>query len=319
MAVSGKYASDDTTEADRPLNAESGRKCVRNIQSYPILSTEWIVLVDQLKQLTRLVQLEGRMPANTRVSETLGRNTDSDGTLWDQEAHENAVRILVEEAKVNLCLRMMSDYKAWQYDAARRATSMREAQALYDLNEAQLEQKCKIFEESLGLLLMKAFQHVETLQLMDIPMLIEHLAVIFTRAQGCDSSGKTQEVLVTYYFSSLMKHAEALNNKELLAKTRELNIVHLAAHHLLQCPLGDVALAGAEGFASLADNEDFQTEWTTFFINEHGQLCPEKKARFNLLEENIVKVILENSPEKKRDLRPLTDFFNTLRRAYGEA
>merc|ERR1711924_409394 len=99
------------------------------------------------------------------------------------------------------------------------------------------------------------------------------------------------------------------------------------------CPLGDVALAGAEGFASLADNEDFQTEWTTFFINEHGQLCPEKKARFNLLEENIVKVILENSPEKKRDLRslymeragwytlklrPLTDFFNTLRRAYGE-
>ena len=44
MAVSGKYASDDTTEADRPLNAESGRKCVRNIQSYPILSTEWIVL-----------------------------------------------------------------------------------------------------------------------------------------------------------------------------------------------------------------------------------------------------------------------------------
>ena len=46
---------------------------------------------------------------------------DSEGTLWDQddlcaallpwltqvckETHENAIRILVEEAKVNLCLR----------------------------------------------------------------------------------------------------------------------------------------------------------------------------------------------------------------------
>ena len=52
-----------------------------------------------------------------------------------QESHENAIRILVEEAKVNLCLRtsavclhgelierMMSDFKKWQYSAEKQTT-----------------------------------------------------------------------------------------------------------------------------------------------------------------------------------------------------
>lgn len=328
MASAAKYAQEDAGESERPLRvcAEAGRKCVRNIQQYPILSVEWIALVDSLKQLTRLVQLEGRMPANTKVSEAAGRNMDSDGTLWDQESHENAIRILVEEAKVNLCLRMMSEYKQWQYDAARRQRTMAEAVAAYEFNEYQLDQKCKQFEEALGILLKQAFQHVETLQLMDIPMLIEHLSLVFQKASAARSpefpahGSKMQETLVTYYFSSLMKHAEELNNGELLAKAREQNIVLLAAHHVLtspsECPK-EVNMAAAEGFAALADNEDFRTQWQDFFQNEHGQLDLAKKDLFMQLDDRVVQEVLKDCPEKKKDIRPLIDFFNTVKRAYG--
>jgi hypothetical protein len=328
MASAAKYAHEDAGESERPLRvcAEAGRKCVRNIQQYPILSVEWIALVDSLKQLTRLVQLEGRMPANTKVAEAAGRNQDSDGTLWDQEAHENAIRILVEEAKVNLCLRMMTEYKMWQYNPAERTRTMTEAVAAYEFNELQLEQKCRMFEESLGVLLMKAFQHVETLQLMDIPMLIEYLTQMYSKCEQTRQpeqpphGGKVQETLVTLYFSSLMTHAEELNNGELLAKAREQNLVQWAAHHVLNTSSeiqGEVLLAAAQGFAALADNEDFRTHWEQFFLNEHGQLDLGKKDTFMLLEDRVANEVLKTSPEKKRDLRPLLDFFNEIRRKYG--
>lgn len=326
MTSAAKYAHEDANETDRPMKvcAEAGRKCVRNIQQYPVLSAEWIALVDSLKQLTRLVQLEGRMPANAKVSEAAGRNPDSDGTLWDQEAHENAIRILVEEAKVNLCLRMMKEFKMWQCDPSLKASTMAEAIQAYEFTELQLEQKCRMFEESLGVLLKQAFQHKETLQLMDIPMLIEHLAICFTNAiqtrtpDAPPTGAKTQETLVTFYFASLMKHAEELNNGELLAKAREQNLVELAATHALcsnsECQK-EVLMAASEGFAALADNEDFSTNWQTFFVDQTGQPDNAKKDLFLRLEVSVAGEVLKQYPDKRKDIRPLLDFFNQVRRS----
>lgn len=320
---------DDGGEGDRSMRvcAEAGRKCVRNIQLYPVLSAEWIALVDSLKQLARLVQLEGRMPGDPKVSDIQGRASGS-GTLWDQEGHENAVRILVEEAKVNLCLRMMREFKAWQYDPAARQQRMQEASAAYGLTEAQLDSKCRTFEESLGLLLWKAFQHVETLQLMDIPLLLDYLAEVLgwmITARTADTPpapGKVQETLVTHYFSSLMKHAEALNNSELLARARERGLLHAETDHLLndrsECQ-EEVLLEAAIGYSALADNEDFRTQsvWQSFFTDEYGRPDHVKKDLFLQLEERMLGKVLEADPDKKRDLRPLIDFFKQVRLRLG--
>jgi hypothetical protein len=296
---------------------------VRNIQQYPVLSSEWVALVDSLKQLARLVQLESRMPANTKVSEAFGRNADSEGTLWDQEAHENAIRILVEEAKVNLCLRMMTEYKRWQYTPAERQRSMQEGMAMLQMNEVQLEQKCRMFEESLGVLLMRAFQHKETLQLMDIPMLIEHCCLVFERASTVPkpvdlATAKTQETLAPYYFSSLMKHAEDLNNAELLAKSLETNLIFLAARHVCgEYSAAEFQVAAAEGFADLANNEDFQPMWQRFFTDPStGAVDPEKKDLFVVyLQQNVVDTVLAKYPDKRARLRPLLDFIKTISRS----
>merc|ERR1719382_1209476 len=140
--TAAKYVSDEVEPAgDRSLRVctDAGRKCVRNIQQYPILSVEWLALVDSLKQLLRLVQLEGRMPANSRVADVAGRNAESEGTLWDQEVSESAIRILVEEAKVNLCLRVMNEYKQWQYNASEMQSTKALAMQQHDLSESHIE------------------------------------------------------------------------------------------------------------------------------------------------------------------------------------
>mmetsp|Transcript_91088 Transcript_91088/g.253616 ORF Transcript_91088/g.253616 Transcript_91088/m.253616 type:complete len:328 (+) Transcript_91088:63-1046(+) len=322
-AAAAKYAHEDVAESERPLKvcAEAGRKCVRNIHQYPVLSVEWIALVDSLKQLTRLVQLEGRMPVNAKVVESAGRNQDSEGTLWDQEAHENAIRILVEEAKVNLCLRMMNDYKKWCYDPELKAGTIKQASQAFEYSDVQLQSKCSQFEESLGMLLWRAFVHVETLQLMDIPLLIEHCTLVLEACQGMTAPGtfdpKEQEMVVMYYFSSLMKHAEALNNSELLAKAKEFRLVHLATNHVLahvdEYP-PDLLFSVADGFAALSDNEDFRTIWEEFFANADGQPDVEAKNNFLLLEEKLTDRLIKDNPECKKEVRPLLDFFKTVTR-----
>lgn len=319
--MSGKYAHEEGADAERPVKvcAEAGRKCVRSIHQYAILSVEWLTMVESLKQLNRLVQLEGRMPVNSKVADIQGRNGDSDGTLWDQEAHENAIRILVEEAKVNLCLRMMHDFKRWQSTPTENRASMASASQALEKGDMQLEQKCLQFEEFLGLLLMRAFQHVEALQLMDVPLLIEHCAMVLTNckhlalsASSVNPSLKMQETLVLYYFSSLMKHSEELNNTELLAKTREHNLINLVINRLLGTaqwlPI-DVFVGVAEGFAALTNNEDFRTDWESFFEDRQAI------ARFLELEEKLANVVLKEFPAKKKDIRPLLDFFNVLKRS----
>lgn len=314
--MAGKYVNEDSVESERPLKvcAEAGRKCVRSIHQYQILSAEWIALVDSLKQLARLVQLEGRMPTNPKVLETQGRDRDSEGTLWDQETHENAIRILVEEAKVNLCLRMMNDYKTWEFNPLEKQASMEGAIQAYDYTSAQLEQKCAQFEECLGVLLRRAFMHVETLQLMDIPLLITHIELVLRHAVAAPDLGdpKMQSTLALYYFASLTKHAEALNNGELLAKVQETHLVELAVTHYQRfCEqlAPELKLYFAEGLAAMADNEDFQPQWEHFFTEEGS------KQNFLHLETTLSGPLLEEKPDRRRDLRPLLDFYRTIQRS----
>lgn len=327
--AAARYVQDDFGEGDedRPVKVcvEAGRKCVRAIFQHAILSPEWMQLVESLRQLTRLVHLEGRMPANSKVLESAGRNKDSHGTLWDQDENENAIRILVEEAKVNLCLRMLKDFKAWQYNTEERDGTKEQAMRAYEFTSAQIEQKCKQFEECMGILLWRALTHVETLQLMDIPLLIDHCAMVLNHCQSCrtdrlEVSPNHQEVIVIRYVASLLKHAEALNNSELLARVRELRLFPLAVSHALlhagsEYP-EDLAMELCLGLASLYDNEDFNTDWITFFQGPSG-VEEEQLSAFMSLKTEVVDPMLAQDPERKRTLRPLTDFFNAVSRKTG--
>lgn len=323
-----KYVKDDATDDARDnvkMRAEAYRRCVRSIRLHPVLSAEWLGLCDSLDQLARWAQLEVLKPADSKVTDLQGRN-DSGGTLWDQEQQENTIRILVEEAKVNLCVRMMNDYKQWQYSQYSSGVDMvaaiREASKTLSLSESQIELKTTLFEESLGMLLARSFMHVETLQLTDIQLLIEHCVMVFEackgdRADAASRNLKSQETLVLYYFSSLMKHAEALNKPELLGKTRDSGFIRLAVDHVLSRAASyppEVLTVVCEGFVGLSDNEDFKTDWATFFTAPDGSPDKESKSAFLTLEEILVEPLIKDTPDKKKDVRPLLDFFRTIQR-----
>lgn len=272
------------------------------------------------------------MPTDVHVGNLHGRDNSSSGTLWDQESHENAIKILVEEAKVNLCLRMMNDFKIWQYSrggdpsqdettTTTRATISCEG----GLSEAAIEQKCHHFEEALGLLLTRSLAHVEALQLMDIPLLIEHIALVLNqcdihRTDKLNCSPKEQEFVVMYYFSSLMKHSEALNSTEVMAKSRDFRLLPLAAAHVVLHATTEyndtLRQEVAMGFAALCDNEDFRTSWATFFEGDDGQLDTTTCERFLRLQV-LTDEIISKDPSKRRELRPLTDFFNVVQRRFS--
>jgi hypothetical protein len=321
QTILSKYQHTDHETSERPIKVavDASRKCVRNIRVCKVLSPEWSGLVDSLVQLAGLVQLEGQMPANTKVVETQGRNKDSKGTLWDQERHENAIRILVEEAKLNLCLRMMNEHKSWQHPAEKRESTLSDASSTYDMSRETLEKKCTQFEESGGFLMCRSFMHVEALQLMDIPLLIEHIAMVLVKSNEKSIADenfrlmpKTQEVVVLHYFSSLMKHAELLNNEEVLAKTRETGLVSLVTRHCIrhfdQIP-SEILSVVLDGFSCLADNEDFGGSWDGFFLEEAD------RTAFLRLEAMAVVPAIKENPSRKRDLRPLLDFFKVIARS----
>jgi hypothetical protein len=312
-----------TDQAGFKVNAEAGRKCVRAIYQYPILSKDWSILVEHLRQLARLVTLEGRMQPDEKVAATQGRNSDSGGTLWDQEAQEHAIRILVEEAKVNLCLRMISEYKKWSYEPTRQS-SVKHGAAVLGVSEAQLEMMCLQYEETLGLLLERAFEHVETLQLIDIPLLVEHVAMVLdvTMKAGIDltcASKGSQEYQALHYFASLMRHSEALKKPELLARARDFQLIPLVTQHILrhaQNYTPEITANLCKGLAAMADNEDFNTEWEEFFLLD-GAPDRDAVASFVQLEAVLVSPLLETHRDPaaaRRELRPLLDLFKKMSR-----
>merc|ERR1712232_736826 len=104
-----------------------------------------------------------------------------------------------------------------------------------------------------------------------------------------------QETVVLYYFSSLMQHAEQLNNSEVLAKLKELNIVPLLIRHALTYSESyslDILKVVTEGLNALTNNEDFDTDWRGFFPHE-GDM-----QQFQQLESKVAEKVLTAQPEK---------------------
>uniref|UniRef100_A0A6U6J8M2 Uncharacterized protein n=1 Tax=Zooxanthella nutricula TaxID=1333877 RepID=A0A6U6J8M2_9DINO len=323
-ATALKYMLDD----DAPRESKPGdmthqcRGLVRSIQHHPILTREWLELTGSLRMLARIVQRDLSRAGDAAAPDVAGRDSASAGTLWDQGTSETAVRTLVEEAKVSLCLRMMHDFKAWDFDQRERAETLARAMQAHDLHEARAEQACRSFEQSLGVLLWRAFAHVETLQLTDIPLLIEHCALVLDHCDrhvdtNLDATVSLQDTIVLFYVSSLFTHAEALNNSEVLRRTRDsallpLLVSHIRRHAKLRYP-PELAFDVAKGLAALCDNEDFHTEFSTFF---DGSFDPDQVRAFLELEDSLVAPLLEADKDRevRKVLRPLTDFLSKLRK-----
>jgi hypothetical protein len=83
---------------------------VRSFGDYKLLSVDWLKMAESLQQVSNVAYMEKHMPSNDSNA-AAAQGKKSEGTLWDQQKDELAIRILLEEGKLNLCLRTLQHFK----------------------------------------------------------------------------------------------------------------------------------------------------------------------------------------------------------------
>mmetsp|Transcript_20590 Transcript_20590/g.55516 ORF Transcript_20590/g.55516 Transcript_20590/m.55516 type:complete len:329 (-) Transcript_20590:307-1293(-) len=229
------------------------RKHVRKLDSCPPLSKEWLAMIDSLLHISNIAMMEHRLPRE-----------DDSATLWEGE--ELTVRFLLEEGKLNLCLRLMHDFKKYQRTQNEGGQATAAAATAAEMDAATLQQRALVFEQALSVLLKCAFEHVEPLQTVDMPELVEHCAEVLdhcaSRAPGDVEFTRTQESAVPLYLASVAKRLEALDESRVMAliKGRAIfpRILRYASVHgeVLQAEAIDACAAFAN---AILETEDYAT------------------------------------------------------------
>eukprot|EP01036_Dinobryon_divergens_P033940 gene33940-43848_t len=104
MAKVDRYSAKETVDELEALSerlAADLRKQIRAMANYPILSDQWSDMADVLGRVAHVSEMEAKLPA-----------PKNDATLWETE--ELALRYLLEDGKLNLCLRNLIEFKQYQ-------------------------------------------------------------------------------------------------------------------------------------------------------------------------------------------------------------
>jgi hypothetical protein len=175
-------------------------------------------MTDKLVYVTDVAMREQRLP----------RKADA-GTLWDRD--ELTVRFLLEEGKLNLCLRLMVEYSQFTRSPGYSATVQQVASEMA-VDKKVIENRLQNFEHAMGMLLSCAFKSVESLQTIDMPLLLEHIKDVLNSFKLRDElpSGdleKRQESLVISYINSIFRYLEELPEDRIMELVEEYDVIGL--------------------------------------------------------------------------------------------
>eukprot|EP00771_Trimastix_marina_P000077 gnl/Trimastix_PCT/1080.p1 GENE.gnl/Trimastix_PCT/1080~~gnl/Trimastix_PCT/1080.p1 ORF type:complete len:615 (-),score=143.02 gnl/Trimastix_PCT/1080:154-1998(-) len=304
MASLGRYQSrsDHTESLATELSQDLVRQ-IRGLDLVPVLSEAWIGLVERVQRIASIALMEQHLPG-----------AEKDSTLW--EVDQLTVRYLVEESKLNMCLRGMADYFQVKIRAFEsNMESIQPAAEAHRMDVAELRARMEQFEFSMGLLLECAFQRIEALQIVDMHLLLEHMhhALLFAQTPGIMAHysliDKSQPVLCTLYLFDILSKIDNLSNdSSILSSIAERKILpliggFLSANHLrMKAPFVQVAL---HAIVIVLDHECF--DQNMYFGDA------ENRDMFLLLQP-IVNQFLVTHPTCRSKLLPLTDMLKRLAR-----
>lgn len=113
--MSGKrvkgYVIDASPEEEIDNLIVNIEQSVKRIQVCPVLSDEWLVVATEIEKLSNLSALEES--SNEAKSEenlqVLGKSEND--TLWDTRKRMETLRIIVEQSKTNILIRLIKEFK----------------------------------------------------------------------------------------------------------------------------------------------------------------------------------------------------------------
>ncbi|ETV71902.1 hypothetical protein H257_13032 [Aphanomyces astaci] len=262
------------------------RNHIRFLGDYPVLSAEWREMARNMMRFGEISEMERHMPKQDNA------------TLW--ECEELALRYILEDGKLNLCLRLLVEYKDYEHGISQR-----------DL-DPEAKELISQFERGLGVMLKNAWLHVEALQTTDLPLLLEYVAGVLTFCEEEPAYVEkkdlvdSQEILVVYYLHGLLKQLEHISEDRVMPLVLEKQLFALLASHIQRHwkSFSDTdVIVACEVLALLCDTEDFQTHGPSYVSS--AQTCRDLRA----IQEDILDGLMEDLDMRKK-LRPLLDVVN---------
>jgi len=230
---------------------------IRLIKDCPVLSDAWCEMADFVGRIKSITDIEAALPKE-----------DESQTMW--EGDELALRYVMEEGKLNLCLRTLVAFRESSYGDR----TDNEAKDCHD--RSYRTQKLDAFEIGMGGLLRNAWAHDEAVQTTDLPLLVGYIAGVLRDAcdnerMNRDDITQRQEVSSLHYLRHLCRHIDRLPRSTTLAKDERIveRVVSFLDAHADKLPKDDLLVA-CQALSELIDSEDFQTF--------EEQYLPEKAA-----------------------------------------
>lgn len=282
VSYESKSDVDSIEELSKKLTADL-RKHIRALGPYPVLTDKWNAMATSLGRIASISEMERNLPKDK-----------AEATLW--ECEELALRYLLEDGKLNLCLRLLEEYRVVQKEVLSGARTLTEERAEY----------MSKFEQGIGVLLKNAWMHSEALQTTDLPLLISHIADILAEAAEREyetSQEGAQPAVVLHYVLAIATHLESIDESRIMPLLLDGHVFKNAALHVAknfkQLPEGDYQ-AAAFALAKLADSEEFGThpdryvedddcraalvQWKSLFISEMRREMEVRRAIRPLLD-----------------------------------
>ena len=245
----GNNSADDLEDLSNRLSSDL-RRNIRQLGSYPLFSRGWL----------SMAEICGRI-ASVSDRESLLSSSKDDGTLWETE--EQALRFILEDGKLNVCLRSMIEFKECH-------CNIDNENSINPLIE--YKSQCDQFEQGLGSVLKNAWNHIEAIQTTDVTSLIDYIANVLIAPSknqlllkiitSNDDLYKRQEVLVFYYLCSILKGADDLGENRIMPSIRQRKVFMLAVKmidliHTKVLPVH--VLKMIESLSLLVETEDYST------------------------------------------------------------
>lgn len=270
------------------------REHIRRFHYRPLLSEEWLKMSDSINQVAEVAFMEMTIPFDsTNKKGQLGRKAD--GTLWDQEEEQLAITILLEEGKINLCLRLLREYSEAFKSEKQAAALIAKAAKKTNRTVKNVSNLAVAFEKGIGIIIHLSLEHVEVVQILDTTALIQHIGEILDNApsrmhhwRGQTSSkfdvdflgvDKFQESVVIHYLANLVKHLEELDEDKTMGVLDQYQIITKMVAHCLTFQQIDQNGVKADFYASgllflqrVIDSEAFQAEPEVFAVGNTRKL-----------------------------------------------
>jgi len=195
--------------------------------------------------------------------------------------------MVLEEGKLNLILRCLREYKVTQRNLLSQPEFRTSLLAKVGKDEGEIGGAEIIFEAGLGTILNLCLQAIESLQTLDLPLLVQHSAEVMAYAQDpgpqpqleaamAEHPGLLQEDRIPLYIRALLANLDHINEDRTLELIEHHGILTgLASHILHYAPSGALspaaASAGLEALSRIVETDAFTTHPEAFLPSTQAE------------------------------------------------